>query len=186
MSIQQNINQTLSLASYIGSQFIRTKQEKATLAKAATAEEQKVRTEQAKQKFEEAEISYLQEEGKRKAYEEWPAKRDEAIKRGEVEYGEKGGISGEWHHTKRPKYSEEDLYKKGITLSGAAETYYQMGGSIPTEKMARYRNLATAEPPAVKPTSTKKTKPEIRAEEATEQAAGAARVEEKRQTGGNV
>jgi hypothetical protein len=59
MSIQQNINQTLSLASFVGSQLVRTKQEKETLKKAASAEEQKIRMEQAKQKYEEAEISYL-------------------------------------------------------------------------------------------------------------------------------
>lgn len=185
MSIQQNINQTLSLASFIGSQIMRTKQEKATLAKAATAEEQKVRLEQAKQKYEEAETSYLEEEDRKKAHEEWPSLLEQAKGRGEVLYGANNQPMGDWHSSKRPKYNPEDLYKRGIALSGAADTYYQMGGQIPTETLARYRNLGTAEPPAPKPT-TKKTKPEVKEEGAMEELAGRTRIEEKRLTGGNV
>lgn len=185
MSIQQNINQTLSLASFIGSQIMRTKQEKDTLKKAASAAEQEVRMEQAKQKFEEAETTYLEEEGRKKAYDEWPTLLEQAKGRGEVLYGANNQPMGEWHSSKRPKYNPEDLYKKGLALSGAADTYHQMGGNIPTETLARYRNLGTAEPPAPKPT-TKKTKPEVKEEGAMEELAGRTRVEDKRLTGGSV
>lgn len=185
MSIQANINQTLSVASFLASQMARTKQENATLAKAASAEEQKVRLEQARQKFEEAETSYLEEEGKKKAHDEWPTLLEEAKGRGEVLYGANNQPMGDWHSSKRPKYSPEDLYKKGVALSGAADTYHQMGGDIPTETLARYRNLATAEPPAAKPATTKKTKPEIQHDEAMEDRVGRTKVEEKK-TGGTT
>lgn len=186
MSIQQNINQTLSLASYIGSQIVRTKQEKITLEKATKAEEQKVRLEQAKQKYEEAEISYLQLEGVKKGKADWQAKMARAKREGSTDPEFYNAETGKYK-TQPEEYTfgpthEKDLYKRGITLSGAAETYYQMGGSIPTEKMARYRNLGTAEPPA----TTKKTKPEIKAEEAQAELAGSQKVENDRLTGGNV
>lgn len=183
MSIQQNVNQMVSLAGFIGSQIMRTKQEQATLAKAASAEEQKVRMEDARQKFEEAEISYLQLEGRKKTRKDWITARDRAKKEGskDPEYYDEAAGSYKTLPTDY-KWSKDDdtaLYESGKALSGAAEIYYGMGGPISTEKMARYRNLGTAEPPA-----TAKTKPEIDAENADQERIGKTKVEQKRRGSG--
>jgi hypothetical protein len=144
--------------------------------------------EQAKQKYEEAEISYLQLEGRKKAKKDWITARDRAKKEGskDPEYYDEatGTYKHQPVHLKFTKDDETALYESGKALSGAAEIYYGMGGSIPTEKMARYRNLGTAEPP-VKSATTAKTKPELDNEKAQKQRRGKTKVEEERLSPGN-
>jgi hypothetical protein len=83
------------------------------------------------------------------------------------------------------KDDETALYESGKALSGAAEIYYGMGGQISTEKMARYRNLGTAEPPTTKADdTTAKTKPEIQDEQADKDREGSRKVALKRRGSG--
>lgn len=184
MSIQQNINQTLSLASFIGTQLKMASSAKKAAGEAAEKAEYETKLTAAKTKYEETKASLLEHQGVAKRREEWYAARQEAIKAGQVIYDEKGKVTGQWARVPRElemgkQYEAELLARRKAHLASAEEYSTYGPGLVKPKELAELRGYITD-------AETGTTEPEIAQKKAMKVKSGKTRIEQARLTGGNV
>lgn len=184
MSIQQNINQTLSLASYIGTQIKMADAAKKAASDAAAKAEYETNLTAAKTKYEETKASLLEHQGIAKKRDEWYAAKQAAIKAGQVVYNGDGQVTGQWARVPKElemgKQYEAELLKRRKAHLASAEDYATYGpGLVKPQELAELRGyIAEAEAGT--------TEPEITQKKAMKVKGGKTRIEQTRLTGGNV
>lgn len=184
MSIQQNINQTLSLASYIGTQIKMANSAKKAAGEAAEKAEFQEKRTAAQRKYEETSTALLEHRNIEKLNKEWHQEKERGIKEGTITKGPEGKYPE--YYQRVPKHLEmgdkykAELLKRTKAHLASAEEYSTYGPNlVKPEEMAELRGYIMAEEAKIAITEAEKAQKKAMSEKDGKQRIEKARLEPK-------